>query len=146
LRWPLPFGQPRAAHFIEFENAEPAPIRRLDAAGLLTPQRHPTPVTQRRLALTDELFRDDVVIFDQMSSRSLIYGASGGARIRVRYPDARYLGLWSKPGADFICIEPWHGVADPVGFSGDFRDKPGVFVLAAGEMLSTQMTCTLIAA
>src|SRR5579863_2260710 len=58
--WPLPFGQPRAAHCIEFENDEPAPVRRIDAAGLLTSARHPTPILNRRLNLTDELFHEDV--------------------------------------------------------------------------------------
>ncbi len=31
--WPLPFGQPRATHYIEFEHDEPAPIRRINAQG-----------------------------------------------------------------------------------------------------------------
>ncbi len=51
FRWPLPFGQPRAAHFIEFESDEPAAVKRIDSAGLLTPVRHPTPIANRRLAL-----------------------------------------------------------------------------------------------
>jgi galactose mutarotase-like enzyme len=67
FRWPLPFGQPRSSHFIQFETDEPAPIRRINAAGFLTPDRHPTPVAHRRLALMDALFQDDVLIFDQES-------------------------------------------------------------------------------
>jgi galactose mutarotase-like enzyme len=146
FRWPLPFGQPRSSHFIEFETDEPAPVRRVGAAGLLTPDRHPTPVAHSRLALTDALFQDDVLIFDQIKSRSVIYGSNDGPRIKVSFPDALYIGIWTKPGAQFICIEPWHGVADPEGFSGDFTEKPGVFVLAAGEALSTTMAITLMPA
>jgi galactose mutarotase-like enzyme len=146
FRWPLPFGPPRSSHFIEFETDEPAPVRRVSAAGLLTPDRHPTPVAHRRLALMDALFQDDVLIFDQIKSRSVIYGSNDGPRIKVSFPDARYIGIWTKPGAQFICIEPWHGVADPEGFSGDFTEKPGVFVLAAGEALSTTMAITLMPA
>jgi galactose mutarotase-like enzyme len=52
----------------------------------------------------------------------------------VSFPTATYLGLWSKPGAPFLCIEPWEGVTDPVGFAGDFRQKPGVFQIAPGEL------------
>lgn len=144
FRWPLPFGQPRSSHFLEFENEEPAPVRRLDAEGLLTAERHPTPVKQRRLALDDALFRDDVMIFDHLESRTLTYGAAHGPRIRVDLPDAPYLGVWSKPGADFVCIEPWHGITDPEGFSGDFTEKPGVFVLKAGDSLATTMAITLL--
>ncbi|MDB6085294.1 MAG: hypothetical protein JWN43_3175 [Gammaproteobacteria bacterium] len=146
FRWPLPFGQSRSSHFIEFETDEPDPVRRIGSAGLLTPDRHPTPVAHRRLALTDSLFEDDVLIFDKIKSRSLIYGSDVGPRLEVSFPDAPYVGLWTKPGARFICIEPWHGITDPEGFCGDFTEKPGVFVLAAGEALSTTMAMTLVQA
>jgi galactose mutarotase-like enzyme len=143
LRWPLPFGQARLNHFIEFANDEPATVRRLDADGLLTPARHPTPISQRRLKLADALFEDDVIIFDEIRSRSVSYGAGVGPRIKVSFPDTPYLGVWTKPRANFICIEPWHGVADPEGFSGDFRAKPGVFTVAAGAALPIKMAITL---
>jgi len=144
LCWPLPFGQARSAHFIEFESDESAPIRRLNADGLLAPERHPTPVVHRRLALGDALFQDDAIIFDEIRSRSVTYGAEDGPRIRVSYPDTPYLGIWTKPRANFICIEPWHGVADPEGFSGDFRTKPGVFTVPAGTALPIRMAITFL--
>jgi galactose mutarotase-like enzyme len=144
FRWPLPFGQARSAHFIEFEADEPAPARRIDSAGLLTPERHPTPIIQRRLALADSLFQDDVLIFDQINSRSVLYGSNDGPRVKVGFPDAAYLGVWTKPGAPFVCIEPWHGVTDPEGFSGDFKDKPGVFVVDASGSFCTRMNITLV--
>jgi galactose mutarotase-like enzyme len=62
----------------------------------------------------------------------------------VSYPDAPYLGIWTKPQADFICIEPWHGIADPEGYTGDFRVKPGVFMVPPGATLPAQMTVTLL--
>lgn len=159
FRWPLPFGQPRSAHFIDFEMNEPAPVRRIDAAGLLTAERHATPVTGRRLNLTDSLFQSDVIIFDEIKSRSVIYGAAQGPLIKIGFAGvpgtaapgaaapgeaAPYLGIWTKPGAPFICIEPWHGVTDPEGFSGDLKDKPGIFVLSAGASLTAAMDITLI--
>ena len=144
FRWPLPFGQPRAAHFIEFEAEEPDPVRRIDSLGLLTPERHPTPIAHRRLPLTDGLFANDVLIFDRVRSRSVLYGSDHGPQLRVSFPTAPFLGLWMKPGAEFVCIEPWHGVTDLSGYSGDFRDKSGVFVLPPGEVLSTTMTVTLV--
>lgn len=144
FRWPLPFGEPRSSHFIQFETEEPAPVRRIDSAGLLTPKRDPTPIVDRRLALRDALFQDDVLIFDQLKSRSVIYGSNKGPRIRVSFPDAPYLGIWTKPGAQFICIEPWHGITDSEGFSGDLKEKAGVFDLKAGDTFSTKMAITLL--
>jgi len=144
FRWPLPYGRERSTHFIEFASDEPSPIRRLNADGLLTSERHPTPTRNRRLALVDALFKDDVVIFDEFRSRSVTFGAADGPRIRVSYPDAPYLGIWTKPGAEFICIEPWHGVADPAGFSGDFSTKPGVFRVTPGDAMTTRMQVELV--
>ena len=143
FRWPLPFGGSRSSHTIEFETDEPDPVRRLDPAGLLTPIHHPTPIEQRRLRLTDELFQNDVLILDKVRSGSLNFGGERGPRLRIGFEDAPYLGLWSKPGAQFICIEPWHGISDPVGYAGDFRDKPGVFVLGAAQALEAAMTVTV---
>lgn len=143
LRWPLPYGPTREAHFIEFEADEPAPVRRINADGLLKPEGFPTPVMNRRLMLSDELFRDDVMILDALNSRSLRYGAVNGPLIEVRFPDAQYLGLWTKPGAPFICIEPWQGITDPAGFAQDFTQKPGVFTVAPGASHSLNMGITL---
>jgi galactose mutarotase-like enzyme len=144
FRWPLPFGQSRAAHFIEFDQDEAAAVRRIDVTGLLTPVRHPTPVANRRLELTDALFQNDVLIFDQLKSRSVSYGSGEGPRLRIGFPDTPYLGVWTKPGAPFICIEPWHGITDPEGFAGDLSQKPGIRVLKAGEASSARMDITLL--
>ena len=142
--WPLPYGEARAAHFIEFESDEPGRVRRIDNAGLLMPQHLATPVANRRLPLADELFRDDVLIFDQVKSRSVTYGGSRGPRLRVSFPDTPYLGCWSKPGAPFVCIEPWHGITDPQGFTGDFTEKPGVFLVQPASALEARMDITLL--
>src|SRR5271155_208591 len=44
FRWPLPFGQSRVAHTIQFDCDEPAAARRLDEQGLLAPELQPTPI------------------------------------------------------------------------------------------------------
>lgn len=143
LVWPLPFGQPRDAHYIELEKDEPAPIRRIDAAGLLAPERHPTPIASNRLRLDDALFQNDVLILDDLRSRSLRYGAETGPRIEMRFPDAKYLGIWTRPNAPFVCIEPWQGITDPQGFAGDVHDKPGIFIVPPGGTHSLTMTLVL---
>jgi galactose mutarotase-like enzyme len=143
FRWPLPFGAPRALHAIHFDLEEPEPIRRLDAAGLVTPIRYPTPIHERRLLLVDDLFKDDVVIFAAIRSHGLSYGSEEGPQLRLQFPDTPYLGVWTKPGAPFICIEPWHGMSDPVGFTGDFAAKPGVFIVPPGARRDLTMQVTL---
>lgn len=133
LRWPLPFGHARGEHRLRFGHPEPAPVRRINANGFLTPTAQPSPVEGDTLRLRDALFVDDALIFDRLVSRELVYGAPFGPQIRVRFDDFPTLGVWTKPGAGFLCIEPRQGFADPVGYAGDIFDKPGIVALAPGE-------------
>ena len=144
LRWPLPYGEPRADHVLTFELDEAAPIRRLDAQGLLLPEKFETPVRGQTLELHDALFEKDVVMFDGIASRRVRYGAARGPQIEVGYDGMPQLGVWTKPGAGFLCIEPWHGFADPQGYSGDFREKPGLAHLPPGTAREFAMTISLV--
>lgn len=139
LRWPLPNGALREAHEAVFERDEPAPVRRL-ADNLLSPVLHPTPVQGRRLALHDELFREDALIFDRLESRSLVYGAPGHRSLRVSFPGMPHLGIWTKPGAGYVCIEPWQGHASPDSFDGELKDKPGMVSIGPGATKRFEMS------
>src|ERR1700760_275319 len=86
FRWPLPYGEPRASHFVEFDTDESGTVRRIDSNGLLTPTRYPTPIVNRRLPLADALFSRDVLILDQVNSRSVVYGGGSGPRLRIAFP------------------------------------------------------------
>ena len=142
--WPLPGGKAKSAHKLVFEQAEPQPVRRVSReTGLLLPEGEPSPVLGRELMLSESLFTADAMIWTDLASRRLSYGAEGGAWLDTAFPDTAMLGLWQVPGARYICIEPWAGHADPVGFAGDFRDKPGVVLLAAGESRSFRMNVTV---
>lgn len=136
--WPLSAELDKAAHGVEFAAEETAPIRRL-AGGLLDPQPQPTPVQGRRLALDPTLFDADALIFDQLASRSVRYTAPGAEAIEVSWEGFRELGIWNRPGGDFLCIEPWHGAHSPADWDGEFRDKPGVMLIPPGE----QRVCTM---
>lgn len=142
FRWPLPGTSQRGGHEIIFEHAEPESIRRL-ANGLLSPERIPTPVTGRRLALDDDLFRHDALVWDRLVSRSVSYCGPGQARIRITFPDMPFLGVWSKPGAGFVCIEPWHGLASPADFDGEFSERPGVLTIPPKECRTFSMSISV---
>ena len=144
LRWPLPYGQPRCEHTIRFQYEEHAPIRRIDADGFLLAETQPTPIVNDMLILRDELFVDDALIFDRLKSRRVIYGADEGPRLEVDFADFPTLGVWTKPGAGFICIEPWQGFCDPVGYAGDIRDKPGIIEIRQGDSKRLAMHIRLI--
>ena len=112
--------------------ATAAPLSKLDAHGLLLSERQPSPVEGRRLELRDDLFTEDALIFTDLASRSVSYGADAprARHIRVDFENLPLLGVWTKPGAGYICIEPWQGLSDPEGFAGDIFAKPGIVALA----------------
>ncbi len=139
FNWPLDPTLPAEAHEIVFASAEPAPIRRV-RDGLLRPDRLPSPIRGDRLALDPALFLDDAVILEAPASRSLRYGVPGGAGLRIGWSGFRQLGIWSKPGAAFLCIEPWCGLASPEEFSGEFAAKPHLLLIPPGEQVRASWT------
>ena len=141
--WPLPYGEAREEHRITFAADEPGPLRLLGAGGTVLPDPRPSPLDGRTLALDDALFAHDALIWDGVRSQEVTYGAATGPHLRIAFPHTPMLGIWSKPGAHFVCIEPWHGIADPQGYAGEYRDKPGVFVVAPGEAKRIAMSVTL---
>ncbi len=130
FRWPLGDAAKTQSR-INFERHEPAPIRKL-TGGLLGRMKD-SPVEGRTLALREELFADDAIIFDALTSKSLVYCCGSGRSVQIAWDGFRHLGLWSKPGADFLCIEPWHGYDSPVGFAGPLDEKPGIARAWPGE-------------
>ena len=131
FRWPLPGAESRENHEIVFDAPEPEPIRRL-SDGLVMAHPIPSPVVDRTLALFDALFAHDALVFDRPVSRGVTYRGPTDAAVRVTFADIPYLGVWTKPGAGYVCIEPWHGLASPQGFDGEFAQRPGVISIAAG--------------
>jgi galactose mutarotase-like enzyme len=134
--WPLG-ATDKGAHVLEFDQPEPAPVRRL-TGGLLAPAPVASPVLDQTLALAPSLFADDALILDHPASHSVRYTAPGAEAIEVSWDDFMELGLWSRMTgpetcADFLCIEPWFGTASPADFDGEFMDKPGLMLIPPGE-------------
>jgi galactose mutarotase-like enzyme len=142
--WPLPGSTDKHAHRLVFTKDEPGAIARVDKqSGLVLERRYATPVRGRILPLREQLFTNDAVIWTDLASRALTYGVEGGPALDVAFPDTAMLGLWQVPGANYICIEPWAGHADPQGFAGDIAEKPGIVLLAPGESRSFRMDVTV---
>jgi galactose mutarotase-like enzyme len=138
--WPLPGGGERLGHTIVFAEDEPAPIRQVGPDGLVRSEALASPVEGRTLRLRDGLFANDALIFDALRSTSLVYAGPEGRGLRISFQGTPLLGLWTKPGAPFLCVEPWSGLADPEGFDGDIFEKPWILALEPSEERSFAMT------
>jgi galactose mutarotase-like enzyme len=142
--WPLPYGQDRAAHRITFEKAERGALKVIAADGTIAARDGASPLDGRVLHLADELFTDDALVWSPVESQSVRYGVEGAPQLDIAFPDTPKLGIWTKPGAAYVCVEPWHGIADPEGFDGEYRDKPGVFEVPAKGEKHIALRITLI--
>lgn len=92
----------------------------------------------RRIALTPELFERDALIFKRIRSRHVrLQERNGRVRLSVDTGGAPSLGLWARPGAGYVCIEPWHGYDDDAATSEELVRKPGVVLLGPGETFQT---------
>ena len=142
--WPLPFGGGRGEHRIRFEHDEPARLCAITAEGLIAEKTVESPVVNNEIVLADALFENDALVWKELASRRLSYGAPGLPSLDIAFPDTAWLGIWTKPGAGFVCVEPWAGMADPDGYRGDFKDKPGVMQLGPSEERQFRMDVTLV--
>lgn len=141
--WPLPYERDRAAHRMVFSDTEAGTVAVIAANGTIAAERRPSPLDGKVLTLTDALFADDALVFDPVHSDRVTYGAPDGPQLRVDFPGMPKLGVWTKPGSAFVCVEPWDGIADPEGFTGDIFDKPGIHRVASGATHRAAMSVTL---
>lgn len=144
FQWPLPPASDRAQedHVVQFEKAETAPIRRI-VSSRLTVDTFPNEIEGRILRLRPGLFAADAMVFDRPASRSVWFGVPGLPGVRADFPDCPQLGLWMRPGARYLCIEPWQGFHCPEDFDGDVMDKPGMVRLEPGAHYSRTMRMTI---
>lgn len=127
--WPLP-GCESQEHSVTLENGgEPIMVRL--SGGLVVPEPLPSPFREGVLRLDHGLFDADAMIFPEGAGAGLTY-AAGDKAIRFTWENLPNLALWSKPGAPFVCLEPWHGMAAEVGGSHDIAERPYGEVLGPG--------------
>jgi galactose mutarotase-like enzyme len=141
--WPLPYGGSKEDHVVRFEHDEPGLLKQVSPDGLIAAAQRTTPVEGHVLHLKDALFADDALVWDPIASRKLHYGIPGKSGLDIAFPNTEKLGIWMKPGARYLCIEPWAGIADPEGYAGDIAEKPGIFQIAPDDERIFRMIVTV---
>lgn len=118
---------------IEFEKSENLVCNALEG-NYLSHETYSVGENTRELALKYDYFAVDALVFLSLKSRkAFLKNRTTGRKIEVDYDGFDYLLLWTKPGAKYICIEPWCGIPDFADSTGDFTKKEGIIRLAAGD-------------
>lgn len=144
FRWPLHPSFPKDSHRIKFEVPESAPIRRL-VDGFLVEELHPARLEERTLALNDELFTHDTLVFEQLRSHKVRYDAPGSPVLEFAWEGFQNLAIWGKPGAGFLCIQPWRGMPGTASLDGEFSERPGMTLIPPGQRRAYRYTVSVIA-
>ena len=85
------------------------------------------------LPLKYEYFSVDALVFTNLKSRKVtLLNRNTKEEIKLEFPDHDYFLIWTKPNANYVCLEPWCGVPDFVGSSYDITQKRGIIEIPAG--------------
>jgi galactose mutarotase-like enzyme len=144
FKCPIELNEKYSDYFLEFEQNETAYTCQIEPNGLIGQKTDLIFNNSRILNLHHKLFEKGALVFKNLQSRkvSLISKISGKC-IAMNYDGFPYLGIWAKPNADFICIEPWQGIADSVDTNQKFETKEGIISLFGNTSFNACYTISI---
>lgn len=129
--------------WIEFPEDETAFAYKLDdETKLSTEEKIEQGVYDHKLTVTEDIFAHDALIFEGLRSDYVTLYCGGRKRATVDFGNAPCLGIWAKPGAKYVCIEPWYGMDDTPSATGILSGKKQIVSLAPGSCFRFPMTIT----
>ena len=105
--------------------------------GLITDEKVEIIEKLKLLPLSQELFEEYPVLILEGETAISLKSYHHEREVTVRFDEFPYVGIWSpineeKVIADFVCIEPWYGIADVAGKPQELLNKKGIQFLEPG--------------
>lgn len=118
-----------------FEKNETVDKIKIDLVeSLRLPEVFPLLRDEKEIVITEDIFNEDALIMEGIKSESIsLIRKNGKEKIKFNLGKAPYLGIWAKPGAPYVCIEPWYGVNDSQVKKDDFSQKDAIQSLSPDE-------------
>ena len=84
------------------------------------------------------------IIGDSQVCRVDLVSTTGLRCVSLEF-DTPLVGLWAPSAKDvpFVCIEPWYGRCDRVGFTGEFSERDCVNSISPGQVFRASYTITV---
>jgi galactose mutarotase-like enzyme len=120
-------------YYLEFEKKETARVFPLEGRNI---SRNTIKFLENseRIELREDLFKDDALIFKNLDSKKVSLKCKKNTRVvTMDYSDFEYIAFWNKVGAEFLCLEPWNGIADFVDANGRLEEKDAIIKLEGQE-------------
>ncbi|WP_445715999.1 aldose 1-epimerase family protein [Flavobacterium sp.] len=97
-----------------------------------------------KINLNYYLFEKDALVFKNLKSDTLTLLKKNQPYISVEFKGFPYLGIWTKPNAPFLCIEPWCGLADNTNHKGNIYEKEGIQLLDNNAKFQREINITIL--
>ena len=99
--------------------------------GLISNEKAPNILKDNSIDLLPDTFEKDAIIMKNLKSNKLtLFNKKENKKIlEFDFTGFPYLAFWSKKGAPFVCIEPWHNTTDKIDSNGKFEDKENILKL-----------------
>ena len=102
------------------------------------------PMKENRLPLSYSLFENDALIFKKLESKAITISENNVPFLKVKFEGFPSLGIWTKPKAPYICIEPWFGYADTMSNSGELSEKEGIQIIGINEQFQSEYSIEIL--
>lgn len=120
---------------IVFDENETLVTERIDKDSIIAVFDEPLLDNAKEIEITKDIFVEDALILHGFKSKGLTLKSKNGNEIlHFELGDAPFLGIWAKPGAPYVCIEPWWGVNDSYEIKNDVCEKRGIQSLESGKV------------
>nr|MCU0326406.1 aldose 1-epimerase family protein [Spirosomataceae bacterium] len=131
-------------YFLEFSANETLKRYPLTPEGLVIDEPIAVPQSENRICLTKELFYEDALVFKNLKSDWVILRSDKGKhQLKFDFAGFPFLGIWAAKNADFVCIEPWCGIADAANHNQELTEKEGINRLESGEVFERMWKVSL---
>lgn len=115
---------------LQFSSIENTPKYPLSAVGLIEEMPIACLENTNLLPLNKELFYTDALVFKNLQSNKIsIVSTKSEHGLTMQFDGFPYYGIWSFKNANFVCLEPWCGIADGVKTNSKLEDKEGIYQL-----------------
>jgi galactose mutarotase-like enzyme len=140
FRCPIVEADAFSDYYLEFAQPETLDRQFLNSANLLVADKKEKLLKGEKVKnLTPELFAEGGLVLEGVKSTSLaLKGRKTKKSVTVSFPGFPQLCVWTRPGASFVCIEPWFGISESTDFKGDLTQKAGILKLQPGKLFKSE--------
>lgn len=122
--------------YLEFAENEELLTERIDHESILIEEKFPVDMDGKKIIITKDIFNDDALILSEYKSKAVTLKSDNHNRTIKFNFDSPLLGIWAKPGASYVCIEPWWGVNDNYDKKPDISEKRAIMSLESEKSKS----------